>query len=109
MISKSRIFGTNTSSLNGTNSQTAGAKADTSDIEAESTVWWASDYMDMLGCSPVTSISNPINRAIQACLSAGVRPQNHFVETTRDLKGHTFTDFRLTRYACYLIAMNVDE
>lgn len=99
MLNQLKVFGVNT---------IRAKAADTAKVTDENTIWWASDYLEMLGYPSTISAGNPINRAMRVCVSAGVRPHNHFIEMTRDVNGHQFTDFKLTQYACYLITMNCD-
>lgn len=75
--------------------------------------WMARDIQEFLGYEQWRNFEDVIVRARKACESAGVNSGDHFAETSnmvpvgsgamRDRK-----DFFLTRYACYLIAMNGD-
>jgi len=73
--------------------------------------WRARDIQPVLGYSRWENFEKVINKARMACESAGVDPNNHFRETTKVIamgKGAQFEqrDFFLSRYACYLVAMN---
>ena len=70
--------------------------------------WLATDFMRLLGYPDLKSFEKPINRATQAMASIGgsVNPHKEmqFIRNQDDDKD----DYRLTRFACYMIAMNAD-
>jgi len=75
--------------------------------------WMARDIQVALGYSTWENFRAAIVRARMACESAGVFPDNQFRETTKLVsigsgaeRGRE--DWFLSRYACYLIAMNSD-
>lgn len=77
-------------------------------------IWFARDVQPLLGYQRWESFTDVINRARMACASANVEPENHFRDITKKVpigsgamaeKG----DCVLSRYACYLIAMNGDS
>lgn len=70
--------------------------------------WWASQFSKMLGYASLSSFTNPINRAIQACMSANISYHDDFVRKEREVDGKKFNDFKLSRFACYMVAMNAD-
>ena len=73
--------------------------------------WWASDFMTMLGYEDMKDFSKVINRATSAFLSLGVKHYEHIIPFRRgDKKVETqkCNDFKLTRFACYLVAMNAN-
>jgi DNA-damage-inducible protein D len=70
--------------------------------------WWATDFMKFLGYPNLTSFIKPINRAMQACLAATIDTHDNFIKETRIVDGETFTDFKLTKFACYMVALNGD-
>jgi len=75
--------------------------------------WMGRDIQQILGYTTWENFQNVIKRAYMACESAGIDPVDHFLDTTKMItagKGATRQkgDFFLTRYACYLIAMNGD-
>lgn len=74
------------------------------------TYWWASEFMAMLGYPNMNAFSKPLHRAMQACLSANIDCHDNFIKDERvDIEsGQKITDFKLTRFACYMIAMNGD-
>lgn len=65
--------------------------------------WRASVFMQMLGYNEMKSFQNAINRAIRACMSLGIEFNDHFIHVQELEK-----EYKLTRFACYLIAMNGD-
>lgn len=64
--------------------------------------WLASKVMEVLGYTNITNIKNakPIQRALTACNTLGIPVQENFEFLDDDVK--------LTRFACYLVAMNAD-
>ena len=66
------------------------------------TYWREDDLRVALGYVSDTSFSKAITRAKQACLAVGIDIEDHFV---RDPEGQHL----LTRFACYLVAMNGDS
>jgi DNA-damage-inducible protein D len=78
--------------------------------ENGSKYWWGTDYCKMLGYSSMASfIKGPINKAIQSCMAANIEFHNEFRRETRVLDGNSIDDFKLSRFACYMIAMNGDS
>jgi len=72
------------------------------------TYWWASDFMKMMGYPNLISFTKPINRAMQACLSINIDCHDNFIKADRIVDGNHISDFKLTRFACYMISMNGD-
>jgi len=73
--------------------------------------WMARDIQPILGYDKWQSFSGVIEKAKQACASAGFHVDYHFIDTSKVItagKGAKLqrADCYLTRYACYLIAMN---
>jgi DNA-damage-inducible protein D len=75
--------------------------------------WMARDLMPLLTYSDWRNFSSVVEKAVSAAKSAGMPYSYHFVETTEKvsigsdaLRGRA--DWFLSRYACYLIAMNGD-
>jgi len=69
------------------------------------TYWLASEFMNMLGYESLASFKNPIERAIKACMSLNIPFEDHFMSFQQD---DGKKDYKLTRFACYLTAMNGD-
>lgn len=74
--------------------------------------WSAREIQELYGYNNWQDFNNAIDRAMTACKNSGQNAQINFRETpknkTGDNRGRTGTDYRLTRYACYLVAMNGD-
>lgn len=76
--------------------------------------WTARKLMFLLGYGRWENFEDVIKKAMQACMSSGQDVDNHFrkvtkmvfigYNTTREVK-----DWKLDRYACYLIAQNGDS
>src|SRR5262245_14583572 len=62
--------------------------------------WLESDLMRALEYQTAQSFRKVITRAMQACLSLGIPTEENFILTDGQ--------YKLTRFACYLIAMNGD-
>ena len=72
------------------------------------THWYASDLMDMLSYTSWSSFMRPLNKAIQVCNSLGIPIMDNFIQVINDLNGKKNDDYKLSRFACYLIVMNSD-
>lgn len=75
--------------------------------------WYARDLMKLLGYTEWRNFENAINRAIISCETSNIPSNDHFVEVNKLImvgKGarRPVNDYMLTRYACYLVAMNGD-
>jgi hypothetical protein len=73
--------------------------------------WMARHLQAILGYEDWRNFANSIERAKQSCEVSGVDPSHHFVGTTTmvDIGSgakRNMDDYYLSRYACYLIAMN---
>ena len=70
--------------------------------------WWASDVMRMLGYSEMKSFNKVIDRVMKALISLSIPFRQNVIATNRNIDGIEIEDFKLTRFACYLAAMNGD-
>jgi DNA-damage-inducible protein D len=75
--------------------------------------WMGRDIQKILGYSNWVNFKNVIDKARMACASTGVDDNNHFADVNKVVKAGSgamvpTSDCFLTRYACYLIAMNGD-
>jgi DNA-damage-inducible protein D len=71
--------------------------------------WHARDLQKLLGYVEWRNFKDAIQRATMACESSGGNPRHHFGSVTKTMAlGRGVDDVLLTRYACYLIAMNGD-
>jgi DNA-damage-inducible protein D len=73
--------------------------------------WWARDLQNLLGYSQWRDFENVIKKAKMSCASVGGEPSHNFADkrksvTSQDKSERFVNDIALTRYACYLVAMN---
>ena len=72
--------------------------------------WYASDFVRWLGYREYAPTMVPINKAMSVCLSIPtIITAHHFREEVRYLNGSLVKDFKLSRFACYLVSMNADS
>lgn len=77
-------------------------------VENGNRYWYASELMAMLGYDTLSAFNNAINRAIQACMALGIPIIENFIQFTNIIGGKKVDDYKLTRFACFLTAMNGD-
>lgn len=65
------------------------------------TYWLASDLAVMLGYKDTSSLKKALNKAYSVCLSANIPVIENFIQIEN-------SDFKMTRFACYLTVMNGD-
>lgn len=70
--------------------------------------WWASELMLMLGYSEMKSFNKVLDRATKSCVSLNIPYYENIIAVKRIIDGIEKQDFKLTRFACYLVAMNGD-
>jgi len=71
--------------------------------------WYASEFVKKLGYNDYSPTMPPINKAMSVCLSLpSIVTLEHFREEVRVIDGRPMKDFKLSRFACYLVAMNSD-
>jgi len=73
------------------------------------TYWYARDYMYMLGYSSYQSFKKAINKALTTCMTLDIDALDNFLQTKRVIDGKEVPDYKLSRFACYLVAMNADN
>ncbi len=76
--------------------------------------WQAREIMSLLGYDTWRSFEEVIKKAKRACMTSGQAIENHFVGLGKMVKigsnaTRTVVDYKLDRYACYLIAQNGDS
>lgn len=76
--------------------------------------WTGRDLAPLLGYVQWRNFEEVIGRAARACLESGQIVDNHFAKVSKMVKIGTNTvrevlDYKLDRYACYLIAQNGDS
>lgn len=75
--------------------------------------WLARDLMRLLGYVQWRNFAEAIKRAMDSCETSKTPVERHFVEVGKSSPMpnggfREIQDYMLTRYACYLIAMNGD-
>jgi len=75
--------------------------------------WSARELMKLLGYKTWQKFSDSIDRAIASCENSTGSKDSHFTDVGKVVKrtqggGSTQQDYQLSRFACYLIAMNGD-
>jgi DNA-damage-inducible protein D len=70
--------------------------------------WFARDLAAMLGYESFPSFKNAINKATRACVTLEISVADNFKQIDRDIDGKSEQDWKLSRFACYLVAMNGD-
>lgn len=81
--------------------------------DAQIEFWYARDLMQLLGYSRWENFEKAIGRAIESCETSQIEYCNHFREVKKMVclgsgAKRPVKEYMLTRYACYLIAMNGD-
>lgn len=76
--------------------------------------WVGRELMDILGYGEWRNFQEVIGKAARACIESGQAVDNHFVAINKMVKIGSNTvrqvrDYKLDRYACYLIAQNGDS
>ena len=77
-------------------------------IENGFTYWWASDLANLLGYKNLSSLTNAINKAVTVITNLNIDVFDNIVQEHREINGEKIKDYRLSRFACYLITMNAD-
>jgi len=85
-------------------------KIDENDVE----YWEARELMPLLGYDKWENFKKVIDKALETCINSGQNIKNHFPELRKMVSIGSNTvreviDWRLDRYACYLIAQNGDS
>jgi DNA-damage-inducible protein D len=70
--------------------------------------WYARDLAEMLGYESFPSFKNAINKATRTCMTLEISVTDNFKQIERDIDGKQESDWKLSRFACYLVAMNGD-
>ena len=66
--------------------------------------WLASDLQKLLGYENEASFNKALNKAMIACNTLNIP----IIENFEQIKGGASNDWKLSRFACYLITMNAD-
>jgi DNA-damage-inducible protein D len=67
--------------------------------------WRARDFMKMLGYDDCSFFYSTIQLSCDLCISLGIDHTKNFLALS---KSKDFSDCRLSKFACYLVAMNCD-
>ncbi|AWD32880.1 DNA-damage-inducible protein D [Candidatus Fokinia solitaria] len=70
--------------------------------------WYARKLQEILEYKEWLLFQEVIKKAAYAACSAGMAVEKNFQEIFTDIEGKKESDYRLTRYACYMIAQNAD-
>lgn len=70
------------------------------------TFWSARYMMDCLGYTNWTTFNQVISKAMTTCNTLGIPIMGNFDQIQKEVDGKFIIDFKLSRFACYLIAMN---
>lgn len=73
------------------------------------TFWNASELMNLLGYESWTSFSKAINRAMTTCNTLQIPIMENFIQKEVLVNGKMAYDYKLSRFACYLVVMNADN
>lgn len=68
--------------------------------------WWASEIMLMLGYEDMSDFRKLIEKTTNAFISLGIDHSDNIIYIEHDVNGKIIPDFKLTRFACYMIALN---
>lgn len=71
-------------------------------------LWWATELMLMLGYTDIKTFTKVIDRTTKAFVSLNIPHYENIIAEKREIDGKIIQDFKLTRFACYLTAMNAD-
>lgn len=82
-------------------------------VDENGEYWLARDLQPLLGYAQWRRFNDTINRARVSVAAAGGDVRHHFSQVSQvadagNLGNQTRSDFRMTRYGCYLVAMNGD-
>jgi len=72
------------------------------------TYWWASDLMKMLWYPNMKSFQKVLDRATKSLVSLSIPHYDNIIAQTHIVDNIEIQDFKLTRFACYITAMNWD-
>ncbi|MCB6184271.1 hypothetical protein LIN78_12020 [Leeia sp. TBRC 13508] len=71
--------------------------------------WIAHEFMEALGYESYASFSQVINKAISSCVQLGIQIPEAFETTVLDYNGKQVNTYKLSRFACFLVAMHADS
>jgi DNA-damage-inducible protein D len=71
----------------------------------EFTYWLATELMELLGYDNRSAFRNAISKAQIACANLNIPVEENFIHIISEIG----SDTKMTRFACYLVAMNADS
>jgi len=82
-------------------------------VDESGEYWLARQLANILEYSDFRNFVEVMKKAAEACKNSGQQPRNHFVGFTEMVKigsgaNRPIDDYKLSRYACYLIVQNAD-
>lgn len=82
--------------------------------ESGSEYWCARELQEVLEYTEWRKFEGVIKKAMDACINSNYEVFEHFVDADKLSKRHNnaeilIKDYKLSRYACYLIAQNADS
>src|ERR1700753_2383799 len=85
----------------------------TKHVDEQGEYWLARELQALMGYTEWRKFNDSLDRAKLACKNSQQNPSDHFVPAANMIKlgkgaKRKVEDYRLTRYACYLSAMNGD-
>jgi DNA-damage-inducible protein D len=72
------------------------------------TFWYARTLMAMLGYDVFDTFERAINKAIRACSTLNIPLVDAIQPIQREIGGGVVRDYKLSRFGCYLVAINGD-
>lgn len=78
-------------------------------LENGFTYWLASKLMELLDYKTMVSFSKAINKAMTTCNTLNIPILENFIQVCNIVDGRPVNDFKLSRFACYLVTMNADN
>ena len=70
--------------------------------------WWASELAPVLGYENINTFRKAIERAMITFTTLNIPISDNIVQVPREVGGRVVQDYKLSRFACYLAAMNGD-
>lgn len=71
--------------------------------------WNAHAFMKVLGYDSWPAFQQVINKAMASCATLGVQIHEAFTHESIDIDGRQAANYRLTRFACFLITIHADS
>ncbi len=77
-------------------------------VENDQETWYGRELMSLLDYARWSDFTNAIDRALVSCQTHGAHAGDHFSRTVTKTNGRPREDYKLSRFGCYLVAMNSD-